>query len=586
MKNQSNREAIRFHMRLLLFWIGICILVSAECPAQGQSWSVLQLGAITLPPNPPATSNWRTDLCTGVAVDKDGNTYCSGYTCGDLGEGNATRQNLPPLACNNVDAFVMKVGPKGNILWITQLGKVTKAPNVAPALWSQANQGNDFCTSVAVGGEGYVYCGGYTDGVISEANAGGYDAMVLKLRQADGGLEWATQLGQSTAVPGVNPALAGANTSKQGSEFCNGIAVDRFGNIYCAGYTTGFFREQVGGAGDLFLMRLNPGGTVEWVTQLGQQTRAPGAGPILVNQGFEQCMGATVDFDSWGGKQFVYCAGYTLGALGEPNRNPSGSSGDAFVLKLNAADGQFLLQPANETWLVQLGAQTRVPGAPVHANLSDDQCNGIFVDSRRNVYCAGHTNGYLAEENAGGSDAFALKVDQFGQIEWARQFGNVSRVPNAPAWPNWHWDRFKGVAVDKQGNVYCAGQTYGPFAEPNAVPTNFSSDLLVVRLNKFGVPVWGKQLGANSRAPITPGTNLNFIGTQNIGQSDLCNSVAIAPNGDVVCGGETDRFISEQNGAVRHLLPSPGDGSGQDAVLIRLNGRTGDFAQPVQTNKK
>ena len=243
------------------------------------------------------------DYCQSVAVDSSGNVYCAGYTEGALGEANGGGENS--------DAFIMKLNSSGDLQWVTQLGGTT-------VVSGGDTSGYDSCNSIALDDSGNIYCAGYTKGALGEAHGGGtYDAFVMKL-SSSGTLQWVTQLGDTTAASGGN---------NSGDDFCVSVALDDSGNIYCAGYTDGALGEANGGANDVFVMKLNSSGDLQWVTQLGGTTTASGGN----NSGSDSCYSVAVDNSG-----NIYCAGYTTGAMGEAN----GGNKDAFILKLTS-DGEL-----------------------------------------------------------------------------------------------------------------------------------------------------------------------------------------------------------------------------------------------------
>ena len=165
------------------------------------------------------------------------------------------------------DAFILKLNSSGVLQWVTQLGNKTLG------FADGDNSEKDHCTSVTVDDSGNVYCAGYTEGALGEANGGGKDAFVMKLNSS-GDLQWVTQLGDTTAANG------GDNS---GNDYCESVALDDSGNIYCAGYTD------------------------------------------------EAC--TSVEMDGLGNST---CVSYTDGAIGEAN----GGEEDAFILKLTS-DGEL-----------------------------------------------------------------------------------------------------------------------------------------------------------------------------------------------------------------------------------------------------
>jgi hypothetical protein len=315
---------------------------------------------------------------------------------------------------------------------------------------------------------------------------------------SSGQVQWITQLGAVTAVPG-------GDTSQ--IDRCNGVAVDGGGNVYCAGYTSGSLGEANGGTYDAFVMKLNSSGQVQWITQLGAVTAVPGGDTSQI----DICTGVAVD-----GSGNVYCAGTTSGSLGEAN----GGSNDAFMMKLNSAG---VVQ-----WITQIGAVTAVPGGDTSKY---DYCSGVAVDSSGNVYCAGYTSGSLGEANGGSNDAFVMKLNSSGAVQWITQLGAVSAVPGGDTSHNDYCD---GVAVDGSGNVYCAGTTKGSLGEANS---GGSYDAFVMKLNSSGVVQWITQLGA---VTAVPGGDTS--------QWDECTGVAVDGSGNVYCAGGTGGSLGEAEG--------------------------------------
>jgi hypothetical protein len=79
--------------------------------------------------------------------------------------------------------------------------------------------------------------------------------------------------------------------------------------------------ENNAGPSDAFVFKLNTAGVLQWISQLGSATVAPGGD----NVGSDNCYGIAVDSAGT-----IYCAGGTNGNFGEAN---TGSS-DAFIFKL------------------------------------------------------------------------------------------------------------------------------------------------------------------------------------------------------------------------------------------------------------
>lgn len=366
-------------------------------------------------------SNTGDDSCTSVDLDSSGNVYCAGYTTGSMGEANG----------GNRDAFVMKLSPTGAIQWITQLGATTRAAG-------GSNSGIDTCRDIKLDSSRNIYCAGETSGAMGEANGGSSDAFILKLN-SNGVLQWVRQLGATTRAPG------GSNA---GSTMCNGVGIDGAGNVYCAGYTTGNLAEAAGGSNDMFFMKLNSSGVLQWVRQLGAVTRAPGGS----NADNDTCESLAVD--STGNS---FCGGNSEGPMGEPQVNFQ----DAVVVKVNT---NGVLQ-----WVTQLGSVTRAPGGN---NDSQEFCTGIELDPSGNIFCAGHTNGAMAEANGGGSiftggvaqDIFVLKLNPSGSLQWVLQRGASTHIAGRT---NFGSELTTSLALRGNGEMYLAGEAGGSIGEAN-----------------------------------------------------------------------------------------------------------------------
>lgn len=192
----------------------------------------------------PGADTSKLDQCDAVAVDNSGNVFCAGKTTGSLGEtGNGIS-----------DIVVIKFNSLGEFVWITQLGTVTSVPG--------DSYGSSYCLGLTVDASGNVYCAGATGASLGETNADNFDIFVMKLNSS-GELVWLKQIGQETVVPG---------NDKSQNDVCNGIAVKDENNIYCAGSTSSSLGEANGGSTDVFILKLNSNGDIDWLKQLGSET--------------------------------------------------------------------------------------------------------------------------------------------------------------------------------------------------------------------------------------------------------------------------------------------------------------------------
>jgi hypothetical protein len=210
------------------------------------------------------------DAGTAIAVDAAGNAYIAGYTNSgnfpvihplqsSIGGGTCTYAT-GALPC--YDAFVAKLNPAGSqLLYSTYLG----------------GEGDDSANGIAVDSAGNAYVTGQTNSskfptvnAVQPTLGGGicggaalaapcHDAFVTKIDAAGNGLIYSTYLGGSGDDAGL------------------GIAVDSAGNASVTGRTesTNFPTFNAlqstfgGGTDDVFIARLQSGGTLLYSTYLG-----------------------------------------------------------------------------------------------------------------------------------------------------------------------------------------------------------------------------------------------------------------------------------------------------------------------------
>ncbi|MBP6973896.1 MAG: SBBP repeat-containing protein, partial [Syntrophorhabdus sp.] len=221
----------------------------------------------------------NTDIGSGIAVDKDGNVYVTGYSYATWGS------PITPHS-GGWDIAVLKLDSSGTRLWHTFHG---------------SNE-YDYGYGIAVDNDGNVYVTGTSIaawGTPITPHSGLTDMVVLKLGSS-GTLLWHT--------------FYGSNEEDYGS----GIAVDNDGNVYVTGISTAAWGTPMNphsGNYDIAVLKLNSSGNLLWHTFYG-------------SDGYDYGQGIAVDKDG-----NVYVTGRSYAAWGTP-MNPHNGSYDIVVVKL------------------------------------------------------------------------------------------------------------------------------------------------------------------------------------------------------------------------------------------------------------
>ena len=222
-------------------------------------------------------------------------------------------------------------------------------------------------------------------------------------------------------------------------------------------------------AQDGFVAKYTPQGQFLWAKQFGQTT-----GQV----GHEYDSG--LEFDAAGN---VYITGHSSSSapqFGSITLSNHGSY-DVFVAKLDAATGNFL-------WARDIGG------------VNQDTANGMTVSPTGDVYVTGSFldtvdfdpgAGTFNMTSAGASDAFVVKLDTFGNFDWARQFSSPE-------------DEFgHRVTLDNAGHVYAVGtfRNTADFGEPGdpllvTSTTANTAAIYVAQLDEStGDTTWAQQIG-------------------------------------------------------------------------------------------
>ncbi|MBI4906938.1 MAG: SBBP repeat-containing protein [Acidobacteria bacterium] len=260
------------------------------------------------------------DTASAVGADAAGNVYVAGYTSGMLPGAART---------GDTDGFLKKFDAAGNEIWTVQFG--TELNGIV--------QVNGLVADAA--GNVYV-AGNATLAFPGKSNSGDFDAFVRKYSSA--GFEvWTRQFGTSS------------------SDYAFGIALDGAGGIVAAGQTSGFLGQEKFGNADGFVGRLDAGGNITWLTQIGV-----GAGQI-----------ASLDRVTVGADGSIYAAGSNTGAY--PGQAPAGAF-DISLAKLSSAGAL--------SWVRQFGGS------------SSDRGVGVAVDASANISVVGSLGNTAVSDTA------------------------------------------------------------------------------------------------------------------------------------------------------------------------------------------
>ncbi len=346
----------------------------------------------------------RLDEANSVRQTADGGCIVAGDTNSTDGDVNGNHGAR--------DAWVVKLDSVSNIQWKKCLGG---------SLFDQANGVNQITDG------SYIIAGDTNsiDGDVS-GNHGNYDAWVVKLDSV-GNIQWQKCLG--------------------GSLFDYAISIQQTtdGGYIVAGLTNSTDGDVSGNHGnyDAWVVKLDSVGNIQWQKCLGgsrydeatsvQQTAEGGyivAGRTNSNDG--DVSGNHGDYDAWvvkldsvGNIQWQKCLGGS--AYDEANSaQPTNEGGYVVAGDTNSTDGDVSGNHGNyDAWVVKLDRVGNIRWQKCLGGSRDEEAISIQQITDEGYIVAGLTNSNDGDVsgNHGDFDAWVVKLDRIGHIQWQKCLG-------------------------------------------------------------------------------------------------------------------------------------------------------------------
>lgn len=290
-------------------------------------------------------------------------------------------------------------------------------------IWGKqfGSEKDDYVLNQVIDANGNLYVAGKTTGIIDTKNFGKNDGFLTKI-DSSGNIIWSRQFG---------------TPEEEDEQWC---AIDKSGNVYITGTTTGDLNGKNAGMEDIFIVKYNSDGKMLWSKQFGTPGTDIAKGIYADNKGN------------------IYVTGATGGKLGQA----SFGKNDCFIMKLDDS--------GNKIFTSQFGTP------------EDDYCYFIDGGPGSDILVCGTTWGNLAGKNKGFIDGFTGQFTEKGDLIKYNQFGSEG------------FDIPMVLKMDSEKNIYVGGSTSGNFGGNQAG----EGDAFLLKLNEKGDILWNNQFGTKN----------------------------------------------------------------------------------------
>ncbi len=387
------------------------------------------------------------------------------------------------------DVWLVKLDTDGNVVWQKAYG------------YSNYERARDVIQTP----DGGYLIGGYT----SSFGNGGKDFWLIKT-DSDGNI-----VGQGTFGGSSDDVLEILKPTSDGG----GIAV---------GYTRSFGN----GGSDLWVGKVDAGGSLVWQKTYGAEGGERASSVIEVSDGYI-ISGHTGSFRTQKGGLWVLKLDFSGNVVWQ--KAYDGSNRDKFGIVRELSDGSYVLvgytesfgAGAGDIWVLKFDSSYNLLWAKTYGGAANDRARSVEATTDGGVVIAGETESF----GAGGSDAWVLKLDSNGNIEWEKTYGGTSN------------DYANSIKITPDNGYIIAGRTESFGAG--------GSDAWVLKLDSNGNIGGGCTYVGTSAAIVNDVTTLfNTINTSTVPQNttatfqpSTAQQIDTTASSSQICYGISDVII-------------------------------------------
>lgn len=398
------------------------------------------------------------------------------------------------------------------------------------------------------------------------------------------------EIGEPDVLAFVHDTTTFSNVLRQGgpgNDMILDIKTDRYGNTYVTGKFQGTASFQTQnltsyGGDDIFLAKYNNAGNLSWIRQAGGSLNDVGRsltldslGNIYLTGSFEVMawFGSTQITANGGSDIFVakYNNNGTLqwvknfGGFFDDHGNAIASTEGGYTWVAGSIQGitsfgnnPVISNGGDDAFILKLNPEGNVQWVKNAGGTSEDMAYGLALDVAEDATIVGRFQstasfGTTVLTSSGNNDIFIAKYSPIGNLKWARRAGGTGN------------DLARAARTDYSQNIYLVGSFEGnaTFGTLN-MTSNGLKDAFVAKYDKGGNPLWIRKIGGSD---IDNAKALDVDALSNVYVAGAFRHNMTLGDKTLTSAGMSDIFIVKYNAAGYRVWSQQAGGPAADSAM-------------------
>lgn len=398
------------------------------------------------------------------------------------------------------------------------------------------------------------------------------------------------EIGEPDVLAFVHDTTTFSNVLRQGgpgNDMIYDIKTDRYGNTYITGKFQGTASFQTQnltsmGGDDIFLAKYNNAGNLSWIRQaggslndIGRSLTLDSLGNIYLTGSFEVMAWFGSTQINSNGSNDIFVAKYNnngtlqwvknFGGFFDDHGNAITSTEGGYTWIAGSIQGistfgntPVISNGGDDAFIMKLNPEGNLQWVKNAGGTSEDMAYSVAIDVAEDAIITGRFQssaqfGTSTLTSSGNNDIFIAKYSPIGNLKWVRKAGGTGN------------DLTRAVRTDYSQNIYLAGSFEGnaTFGTLNLV-SNGLKDAFVAKYDKGGNPLWLRNIGGSG---IDNAKALALDALSNVYVAGAFRNSMTLGDKTLTSAGSSDIFVVKYNAAGYRVWSQQAGGTAPDSAM-------------------